>query len=105
MLPNFKFFISFLALIILVHMEPIRPIKVIKTADWIPPEVDERGRVEIAGVDLSVYADLTLCARLKTFQFGSRQNNYQGIIFARPLRILGSYSTIIRKPFIQIRMR
>ena len=96
MLLKFKIFISFL----IFHIESIRSIKVVKTADGIPPGVGKRGRVEIAGVGLSHHDDLTVCARLKTNQFGSTAYNYQGIIFARPIRILGSYSTIIRKPFI-----
>ena len=97
MLPRLTFFISFSSMIFFVHMASV---KVIKTADWIPPGVEDRGRVEIVGAQLNNYADLTLCVRLQTFQFGFSQYNYQGIIFAKPLRILGSYSTIIRKPFI-----
>ena len=97
---KFTLLISFLSMILILRIEPVRAIKVVKTAEWTPPGVEERSRVEIAGVDLSDHADLTLCARVKTYQFGSSAHNYQGIIFAKPLRILGSYSTIIRKPFI-----
>ena len=93
---KFKIFICFL----IFHTDSIRSIKVVKTADGIPPGVEKRGRVEIAEVGLSHHDDLTVCARLKTNQFGSTAYNYQGIIFANPVRILGSYSTIMRNPFI-----
>ena len=93
---KFKIFICFL----IFHTDSIRSIKVVKTPEGIPPGVEQGGRVEIAGVGLSLHDDLAVCGRLKTDQFGSTAYNYQGIIFAKPLRILGSYSTIIRKPFI-----
>ena len=95
-----ELFISFLSLIVLLHTESVQAIKVIKTPDRIPPGVEARGRVEIAGVDLTDHEDLTLCVRVRTSQFGSSSYNYQGIISAKATRILGSYSTIIRKPFI-----
>ena len=99
MLIKFKMFICFLSMIIIFHNGSVRSIKVVKAAEGVPSEVEKRGRVEIAGVGLSDHEDLTVCARFKTYQFGSTAHNYQGIIFAKPVRILGSYSTIIRKPF------
>ena len=101
---KFKIFICFFSLIFIFHIEWVQSIKVVKTAEGIPPGVEKRSRVEIAGVDLSHHEDLTVCARFKTYQFGSTAYNYQGMIFAKPLRILGSYSTIIRKPSIQTRI-
>ena len=95
-----ELFISFLSLIVLLHTESVRAIKVVETPDRIPPGLETRGRVEIAGVDLTDHEDLTLCVRVRTSQFGSSSYNYQGIISAKSTRILGSYSTIIRKPFI-----
>ena len=102
MLLTSELFISFLsmAMIFLLHRKSVRAIKVVETPDRIPPGVEARGRVEIAGVDLTDHEDLTLCVRVRTSQFGSSSFNYQGIISAKATRILGSYSTIIRKPFI-----
>ena len=100
MLLNSRLFISFLSIIVLHQTESVRAIKVVKTSDWNPPAVERRGRVEVVGVDLSLHQDLTVCVRVRTSQFGSSANNYHGIISAKTLRIFGSYSTIIRKPFI-----
>ena len=97
MLLKLTLFLSFLSLMFRLQTESI---KVVKTADRIPAGLEVRARVEIAGVDLSDHTDLTVCARVKTSQFGSSVHNYQGILSAKPLRILGSYSTIIRKPSI-----
>ena len=77
MLRRFTLFLSFISLVFILQTESI---KVVKTPDRIPPSgLEKRGRVEIAGVDLSDHTDLTLCARVKTYQFGSTVHNYQGI--------------------------
>ena len=86
---------NFLLLIIFnVHLVESDLIRVVKTLDRSLPLGSLGGHVEVPGVGLADHEELSLCARLMTYQFSPVVHNYQGIIFLNPLRVLGSYATI-----------